>query len=43
MKNKEVKLVGLICLKDLFEEILESKMVDDDVHGPVTLHSGAVH
>jgi len=37
IKNKEYKLVGLISLKDIFEEILESKLVDDDMHAPVTL------
>jgi len=35
-------LIGVISLKDIFEEILESKMVDDDVHGAVTLHSGGM-
>jgi len=36
------RLVGIVSLKDLFEEILESKMVDDDVHGAVTLQSGGL-
>jgi len=34
-------LIGLISLKDIFEEILESKMNDDDVHGAVTMISGS--
>jgi metal transporter CNNM len=34
-------LIGLISLKDIFEEILEAKMDDDDLHNPVTLMSGA--
>lgn len=29
---KKFSLVGLICLKDIFEEILEKKLLDDDMH-----------
>jgi len=42
VEESRTKLIGVISLKDIFEEILESKMVDDDVHGAVTLHSGGM-
>mmetsp|Transcript_36118 Transcript_36118/g.32507 ORF Transcript_36118/g.32507 Transcript_36118/m.32507 type:complete len:108 (+) Transcript_36118:1134-1457(+) len=38
--DEDFKIKGLISLKDIFEEILESKMNDEDVHGPVTMFSG---
>ena len=40
VEETKSRIIGLISLKDIFEEILESKMNDDDVHGVVTLHSG---
>jgi len=30
--GEEYSIIGLISLKDIFEEILESKLYDDDVH-----------
>jgi len=33
------KLIGLISLKDIFEEMLESELKDDDIHNPVSLYS----
>jgi len=42
MEDGKARLIGVVSLKDIFEEILESKMVDDDVHGAVTLHSGGI-
>jgi len=42
VEESKIRLIGVINLKDIFEEILESKMVDDDEHGAVTLHSGGL-
>ena len=38
-KTQKIKnIVGLICLKDIFEDIMQEELIDEDFHFDSTVH-----